>query len=358
MKTLLRLALATLATFLLTEIGLRAYRAAVGQAPPHPDPSLAAEWNWAKDHLALGHATLESDVRHDPALGWRVPDIARPAAGGPEKVRKKRTPGVPRVVLVGDSFTRELRGLGRQSGQYAFQRRWEVVNLAVQGFGSGQAWLRYRTTGRDYRPDVAVFGLYVRDYFRTFRSFRGYAKPTFALGAGGEVVVGNVPVIAPEALYEAYRSGERRIGRPRRSFVLDFIAERRALYERRDSLRDEQFAVFTAILRTFRDDALADGACPLLLIFPTRPDEYEGSVYQEIDLRTRAFAGSIGLPYVALAEALYSGATLEEQERLFGEGRGAHLSRYGRTRAIHALHRTFDERFDEAAPGCAPETTP
>ena len=71
-----------------------------------------------------------------------------------------------------------VRGIRfEQSGIVAF----------VQGFGAGQAWLRYREDGVVYRGDVAIFGLYLRDYFRTFRAFRSFAKPTFALVDGREL---------------------------------------------------------------------------------------------------------------------------------------------------------------------------
>jgi hypothetical protein len=337
MKTLPRLVLVILATLVLTELGYRGFRAWAGQVPPHPDPSVAAEWDWAQEHLALGTANTASHVRHDPDLGWRVQAKVRPAVGGP-KVRRKRTPGVPRVVFTGDSFMRELGWLGP-----TFQPEWEVINLAVQGYGAGQAWLRFRQRAAKLQPDVAVFGLYLRDYFRVFRSFRSYAKPTFALGPDGEVVVGNVPVIAPEALYEAYVTGERTIGLPHRSYVVDVIGERWNLYQRQFFGIDEaQFALFAAILRSFRDDARAVGACPLLLIFPTRPEDYDGTVYEEIDRRTRALADELGLPRVALAEALYDGASDAERLALFNEGHGAHMSEHGRAEAVRVLHEAFD----------------
>ena len=355
MKTLLRLALATLVTFLLTEVGIRIYRHAIDQIPPHPDASLAAEWDWAKDHLAAGKPTTGSDVRHDPNLGWVNGPRTRDAKGSATRVARPRTPGVPRVVLVGDSFTRELGALdARFPDGGLFRPGWEVVNLSVQGFGVGQAWLRFRQTGVRYQGDIAVFGLYLRDYFRTFRTFRGYAKPTFSVDAQGEVAIHNTPVLGPEALYEAYRSGERKIGRWGRSWVLDFISGRMQLYRNHSRIQPDQFATFTALLQSFREDAEAHGACPVLLVFPTRPDRYPGSIYEKLEGRTREIAPSLRLPYVSLAQALYEGVSDEERALIFNEGSGAHMSDHGRLEVLRVL----DAALERLEPGVCPEPGP
>jgi hypothetical protein len=239
---------------------------------------------------------------------------------------------VPRLLLVGDGFTRELGDLGA-----SFLPGWEIVNLAVQGYGADQSLLRYQGAGVRYGADVAVFGFYLRDYFRMLRSFRGYAKPTLALDAAGELVVEGVPVIAPEALLAAYQGGERRIGEPGRSWALDFVRQRLVIQEARARLEPEAWRIWVAVLRRFRDDARAAGACPFLLVFPTRPDDYHGTVYEEIDLRTRQEAEALGLPWLALAQALYDGAAPDERERLFNEGSSGHLSDHGRRSAVAAL---------------------
>jgi len=355
MKTLLRIAFALVLTAALTEAGIRIYRSAIGQPPPHPDPSVAEEWEWAQDHLEAGAPSIGSQARPDPLLGWRASPRRRAAVGGPKRVGRARTPGIPRVVLVGDSFTRELGALReRFEGSRTFQPGWEVVNLAVQGFGVGQAWLRYREDGVGYRGDVAILGFYLRDYFRTFRSFRSFAKPTFAL-VDGELRVEHVPVPTPEALYEAYRSGERRIGRPGRSWVLDFVRQQREALNRRSDLRGEQFAVFTAILESFRDEALRGGACPALVIFPTRPEDYYGTVYEELDLRARDAAHELGMPWLALAEPLYRGVAPADRERFFGRGNGAHMSDYGRHEVDRALDAAFERYHPDACFAAAPD---
>ena len=332
MKILLRLAATLLATVLLLEAGFRAYRAAIDQVPPHADPSRADEWSWARARLRAGEARLHGDAEYDATLGWTVGPKFRDADGGRSAFAEARRPGVPRLALVGDSFTRELDNLGRP-----FLPGWEIVNLGVQGYGADQTLLRYQTAGARYGADVVVFGFYLRDYFRMLRSFRGYAKPTLSLEASGELVVAGVPVITPEALLAAYRSGERRIGEPWRPWALDFVRQRLALYEARERIDPEAWRVWAAVLHRFRDDARATGACPFLLIFPTRPGEYHGTVYEAIDLRTRQEARAAGLPWLALAEAFYQGASPAERERLFDEGTSGHLSAHGRRSAVAAL---------------------
>jgi hypothetical protein len=332
MKTPLRLAISAALTLLLVEAGFRASRKASDEPPPHADLSVADEWSWAQEHLRAGEARLYGGADYDPTLGWAVGPKFRSADGSLAAFGEARRPGVPRLVLVGDSFSRELGDLGPD-----FLPGWEIVNLAVQGYGTDQVLLRYQGAGVRYGADVAVFGFYLRDYFRMLRSFRGYAKPTLALDAGGELVVEGVPVISPEALLAAYRSGERRIGDPWRSWALDFVRERLAIHEARARIEPEAWRIWVAVLRRFRDDARAAGACPFLLVFPTRPEDYHGTLYETIDLRTREEASALGLPWLALAQALYDGVAPDERERLFSEGRSGHLSEHGRASAVAAL---------------------
>lgn len=331
MKTAIRFAVAACATLLLVEGGFRLYWKAMDQVPPHPDPSLADEWEWARDHLGHGEARLTGQAEYDPELGWTVGPKFRGPGGQESRLPQARRAGVPRLVLVGDSFTRELGSLGpRLPG-------WEIVNLAVQGYGAGQILLRYQRDGAAYGGDVVVFGLYLRDYFRMFRSFRGYAKPTLALDTAGEIVVEGVPVIAPEVLYEAYRSGERRIGRVARPWFVDFARQRAALHDARAGIDPEGWRLMAAVLRRFARDVRADGSCPLLLIFPTRPEDYHGKVYEALDVRAQETAAAQGLPQLALAEALYAGIPPAAQLAAFAAGSGGHLSPLGRRKAARAL---------------------
>src|SRR5262245_25220320 len=55
------------------EVSVRAYYASTGHPPPHPDPSVRAEWEWAREHLAAGRAALPGSATFDPNLGW-LPD--------------------------------------------------------------------------------------------------------------------------------------------------------------------------------------------------------------------------------------------------------------------------------------------
>lgn len=334
MRIVLRLAVVLCASVLLVEAGFRLYRRLIDQVPPHPDLSVADEWDWARDHLRRGEPRLYGRAEYDPELGWTVGPKFRGLEGDRAPLPLRRRDGVPRLVLVGDSFTRELADLGRALPG------WEIANLAVQGYGAGQTWLRYQRDAVRYGGDVVVFGLYLRDYFRMFRSFRGYAKPTLALDAAGELRVEGVPVIAPEALYEAYRRGERRIGRPGRLWFVDFLRQRMALWEAREGIRPERWRLMAAVLQRFDHDARAEGSCPLLLIFPTRPEDYHGTVYETLDARAQETAAAVGLPTLALSRTLYAGMEPSQQRGAFNEGSGGHLSPLGRRRAVRALEET------------------
>jgi hypothetical protein len=167
--------------------------------------------------------------------------------------------------------------------------------------------------------------------------FRNYLKPTFSVGADGALEVGNVPVLSPEALLEAYRSGERRIGGGWRSVFLDYLGNRLSLYRAHGGIYAEEWRVMAAILRRFTGSVREAGACPLLVIFPTRPEDYHGTVFEEIDRRARREADALDLPWLALAEDFYDPERPGDGDRWFQEGSGGHLSDEGIAVAAEAI---------------------
>ncbi len=328
---------------LLAEAGLRVRYASDGSAPPHPDRSVEDEWQWAVGHLAQGRAELEGGAIYDPDLGWTTrPGLDEDgthstARGlrGTREVPHERTPGVPRILFVGDSYTFGFNADDEHVFSRVLERDllpgWEAPNLGVSGHGPDQILLRYERDGVAYSPDVVVFGLYVRGYFRNSKSFRGYAKPWFELQEG-ELVLKGTPVVAPAELYDDYVTGRRRIGGWRYSYLLGSIGSNVAQAMERDSVdpESEDWRVMRAILARFRDRARAAGSRPILMIFPHRAEKHAGSVYEQIEQLTVATASELGLACLELSEG-FEAALEREPEPPMTRPReiGGHLSDRG-----------------------------
>lgn len=157
-------------------------------------------------------------LEHDATVGWTpVPGgrgtmeseefavtvaVNEQGIRGPRTYSRERRPGVPRVVVVGDSFsfgygvTHEENWITRLERALAPA---EVINLAVTGYGTDQQLLRLERVGLDWRPDLVVVALFEGNVFRNARREQvGYPKPRFALEDGRLELVGvPVPETAP-----------------------------------------------------------------------------------------------------------------------------------------------------------------
>jgi len=93
------------------------------------------------------------------SIGMRGPDVAA-----------RKTPGVPRVLLMGDSYvegkhvaddevlTAVMRRLSAEEG-----RPLEVINLGVAGYGQGRELYLWDELGRELDPDLVILCVYVND---------------------------------------------------------------------------------------------------------------------------------------------------------------------------------------------------
>src|SRR5262245_9118016 len=125
------------------EAAARVVFLARGDVPPTADESLEHEWKGARKHLAAGKALLESDLEHDPALGWRLKPGIRTerlktnSAGmrGEREFAPEPGPGERRIVLVGDSYTFGQGNADEETFaaylQAALGERTSVLNLGV-----------------------------------------------------------------------------------------------------------------------------------------------------------------------------------------------------------------------------------
>jgi len=165
----------------------------------------------------IQQAAIQYLTTYDPDLGWsKLPNERRvhktheyesveetnsQALRGPE-IPIERTPGRPRVLMLGDSF---LEGVAvredklvstvvQRSLSNAVGAEVEVVNGGTVGYSTDQELLFYRLQGRAYSPDVTVLLFYVNDVWFNAqpRYWRG-EKPQFVMD-DGELRLTNTPV--------------------------------------------------------------------------------------------------------------------------------------------------------------------
>jgi hypothetical protein len=88
---------------------------------------------------------------------------------GPE-IPAGRTPGVPRVVVLGDSFVEGRQVSDDDVATEVMRRRaagtgltLEVINAGIGGYGTGEELILWRKLARAFRPDLVLVGFYPND---------------------------------------------------------------------------------------------------------------------------------------------------------------------------------------------------
>lgn len=287
--------------------------------------SLPSEPAYSFTLSADQRAQLEQLVRHqnhyvrfDGELGW---SIVPNGAGGRYRANasglrgSRDYSGVPgggatRIATYGDSFVHgdDVDNADTWQAQIeAAHADVEVLNFGVGGFGTDQAYLRYRREGTA-GASVVVIGVMTENIARVVSRFRPYyypqsslplAKPRFAVGPGGRVELVRMP-LAVAADYQRLLDGDRDAFRElgagdfyyERSFhasAFDLLATlklarlmryqlsgaatevervRAAAYDK----GGESFRVLTAVIDAFAADVIRDGARPFVLLFPRLDD--------------------------------------------------------------------------------------
>lgn len=204
-----------------------------------------------------------------------------------EAVGPKPAPGRRRVVLLGDSVAFGLKVDDRETYAAAVSGSdsgFEVVNLAVQGYGPGQSLLRLERLGLSLHPDVVVLGFCLANDFadamlRTFLFNDSHPKPFFTLEQD-ELVLHDahlrLGLRTRTALWlrdhsRVYRqlaadSTQREVRRGRRG---EWLRRRRLATQDREAT----LALVTRLVVTMRDLAASRGATFLVLLHPDRPSQ-------------------------------------------------------------------------------------
>ena len=356
-RSVTRFLLASLAVLALLEVGLRAAAALRDRVPPTPDESLEDEWKWARRHLEVGHPTLPSHFVFDPLLGWRnEPDLrtesfSTNSAGmrGSREFPLERTPGRRRLVVVGDSYTFGQGVRDPETFVEVLGERlpdWELLNLAVPGYGTDQQVLTFEIHGRAYRPDVVLLGFFVRDYSRNGKWFRGYAKPMFVPDGAG-LRLTHSPVPSPDELYGAYAGGQRRIGAGVHSHLAGSL--RKVVQRLRDRSIGEsspRWQILSRLMERFRDGVRAVGAEPVWLVIPYR-DTIGGdeSRYESLERLSAQRCAELAMICVSVADRFVRHHRDHPDDRIYFErngGRG-HMAPLGHRLVADELYRALAE---------------
>ncbi len=139
-----------------------------------------------------------TSILYDPLLGW----APRPGSQSQDGyylynedgiradrcdfvVSKTPAPGVLRIVIVGDSFTRGDDVSFEDTWGYLLEKNLkkaginaEVLNFGVGGYGVDQALLRWKKTGSLYDPQIIILGLPLENILRNGNLVRPFYAPS------------------------------------------------------------------------------------------------------------------------------------------------------------------------------------
>ena len=195
--------------------------------PPHPLPV-----NRLRDSIDRYISKADAvTIIYDGATGWTYrPHSLRHNGtfsvngdGFRSRVEYSREPPADalRIAAFGDSFTadddvddertwtRQLELALADLGMRA-----QVLNFGVGGYDMGQAYLRWGELGRQFAPDIVIFGFQPENLDRNVNVFRllyihgdgiPHSKPRFAL-EDGDLALVNMPPIPPERMVAAFES--------------------------------------------------------------------------------------------------------------------------------------------------------
>ncbi len=167
---------------------------------------------------------------YDEWLGWTYPPNAARHSGtftinstglrSQREYGQRPPPDTLRIALFGDSFTagdeisddetwgHQLEVRLNQAGL-----RTEVLNFGVGGYGMDQAFLRWQEIGRDYAPDMVIFGFQPENLDRNVNifpfasySYRPFSKPRFILTESAGLALLNSPTMPPEQIADVFES--------------------------------------------------------------------------------------------------------------------------------------------------------
>ena len=279
-------------------------------------PRLLADLNRKHKGILAAHiADTSSYLVFDADLGWTIRPHGnkRQYKANSKGLRATREyalrppSGIVRVAAFGDSFTHAsgvATGFTWEERLEELDRGLEVMNFGIPGSDPGQALLRYRREGVQYRPAVVLIGFMSENINRMVNTFRPFyftrsgipfSKPRFAIVRGRLVLIEN-PLESLDQYRELLRDPARWLPRLGEH---DFFYQRNNRRSRCDVLpsvrfarivgdqyldqpifapnglyntRSEAYQVTLRVLDQFYREALANGSLPILVMYPQRSD--------------------------------------------------------------------------------------
>jgi hypothetical protein len=326
-------------------------------------------WNDVADHyreILNRNLPENSYFIYDPDLGWVVGPSRRSKDGlyfsSTEGIRSAGA-GVSftdisthhRVAIVGDSFTFGLEVKYEDTWAYHLERTLgpdaRVLNFGVDGYGVDQSYLRFQRDVRNWRPDIVLFGLIEHDVWRSmavysFISFPQwdfpFAKPRFSMDSG-LVELLNRPLPRPDTLfakksiqdlpYIEYDPGyheQEWTWHPYHHSMLIRVLLSRFWPQAESNLKaspDIVKQINGSLMLKFMSAALADGAVPITVYFPSRQD-----FWPTPSLMAKTIFREAGIPYIDLTSCV---AAIDPADR-FLPGR-PHYSAKANEAVAHCL---------------------
>ncbi len=204
-----------------------------------------------------------------------------------------------RVALFGDSFTAGDDASDEAAWAHLLEVnlnragiRTEVLNFGVSAYGMDQAYARWLHDGKEYAPDIVVFGLQAENLDRNVNIFRQlihplgppFSKPRFLLSDDVLTLV-NSPTIPPDELiatfesfdshplsvHEAYYrsrdyAGQWWSGSKLASLALTIVSQQLEEEELAYGPESERGRLGQAIVEAFAADVRAEGN-PFIIVF-------------------------------------------------------------------------------------------
>lgn len=276
-------------------------------------------------HPTRGFALVPNANTHMAGTEYDVPvRINQAGLRMDREIPAARTPGVPRVLFLGDSFTFGHGVDAPHRFTDLIQHAWpqaEILNFGVSGTGTDQELLHYREQGAQYSPDLVVLGFFVkcakRNGVLAIQTPRGWRpKPRFEV-QHGELVLTHVPV--PDSLLSdamsleplGFRGGmisnaKRFLQNHSRLYV--FVRDSlhgamdeggsSANYPEFDSARPE-WQVTAAIVKEMASEVRANGSRFAVAFFPSFEEMHRGVSTRPRD-QMRDLCASLDVPFFDL----------------------------------------------------------
>jgi hypothetical protein len=254
-------------------------------------------------------------VSQDPVLGWVRRSEANSAGMRDDREYSvKPPPGVLRIAAFGDSFTYgsdvDLHETWTKQIS-AIEPSIEVLNYGMGAYGLDQAYLRYSKVASDYPAQAVFIGYMSENIGRHVNVFRGFytnmyrstifTKPRFLI-KNGELVLLDNPLSTMED-YSRFLRNDREVlreigthdyhyqthyseGRLDFSPAVRLLKMSRAMLDRQlfhpyhlkpeglYNTHSEAYEVTVRIFDAFYRDVNANGATPIILVFPDQLDQH------------------------------------------------------------------------------------